>query len=125
MQSSNSSLAQTAYGNANAVVRTERSIEYQVFARATNMLATAQTQAGNMPVLAEALDYNRQVWSALSKDVGSDDNKLPLELRAQIMSLAIFVRNHSQAVLKGTHSLEALIDINTTIMRGLREETKG
>ncbi len=49
-----------------------------------------------------------------------DDNKLPDALRAQLIGLAEFVRKHSLQVLAGKASIVPLIDINTSIMRGLR-----
>ena len=53
-----------------------------------------------------------------------DGNGLPIELRAQIISLAEFVRRHSLAVLGGRASVSALIDINTAIMKGLRGDVE-
>ena len=50
----------------------------------------------------------------------SDANRLPVPLRAQLISLAEFVRRHSLAVLGGRAEVGALIDINTAIMKGLR-----
>ena len=43
-----------------------------------------------------------------------------MPLRAQLVSLAEFVRRHSLAVLGGRASIAPLIDINTAIMKGLR-----
>ena len=43
-----------------------------------------------------------------------------MPLRAQLISLAEFVRRHSLAVLGGRARIGALIDINTAIMKGLR-----
>ena len=45
-------------------------------------------------------------------------------LRAQLISLAEFVRRHSLAVLGGRASVAPLIDINTAIMKGLRGEVE-
>jgi flagellar biosynthesis activator protein FlaF len=49
-----------------------------------------------------------------------DGNALPVPLRAQLISLAEFVRQHSMRVLAGRASIAPLIDINTAIMKGLR-----
>ncbi len=49
-----------------------------------------------------------------------DGNKLPDALRAQLIGLAEFVRKHGMQVLAGKASIVPLIDINTSIMRGLR-----
>ena len=54
----------------------------------------------------------------------SDGNRLPLQLRASLLSLAEFVRRHSLAVLGGRASVAPLIDINTSIMKGLRGDVE-
>ena len=47
-----------------------------------------------------------------------------MPLRAQLISLAEFVRKHSLAVLGGRASVAPLIDINTAIMKGLRGDVE-
>ena len=74
----------------------------------------------SFPVLAAAVADNQRLWGALAEDLMSDANRLPAPLRAQLISLAEFVRRHSLAVLGGRAKLSALIDINTAIMKGLR-----
>ena len=64
------------------------------------------------------------LWGTLAEDLLQDGNQLPVPLRAQLISLAEFVRKHSLAVLGGRASVAALIDINTAIMKGLRGETE-
>jgi flagellar protein FlaF len=44
---------------------------------------------------------------------------LPLELRGQIISLAMFVARYSSQVLREGVEIEPLIDINRTMMEGL------
>ena len=53
-----------------------------------------------------------------------DGNALPIQLRAQIVSLAGFVRRHGMAVLAGSASIAPLVDINTAIMKGLRGDVE-
>ena len=54
----------------------------------------------------------------------NEANLLPLPLRATLVSLAEFVRKHSLAVLGGRASVAPLIDINTSIMKGLRGDVE-
>ncbi len=122
MYSPSSALAQKAYGDVSTNIRTDRSIELQAFTKATGLLNKAKKNKDDVPALAEALDFNRRLWSLLGDDARRDDNKLPAPLRAQIVSLSMFVNRHSRAVLQNTASIDALIEINTSIMRGLREE---
>ena len=71
-------------------------------------------------VLIDALDWNRRLWSTLAVDCMDEGNKLPNPLRAQIISLSIWVTKYSSQVMQQGASLEPLIDINRTIMQGLQ-----
>ena len=76
------------------------------------------------PLLAQAVADNQLLWGTLAEDLMGDGNRLPLELRANLISLAEFVRRHSMAVLGGRASAAALIDINTAVMKGLRGQAE-
>ena len=65
---------------------------------------------------------NQRLWGALADDLMSEGNTLPVALRANLVSLAEFVRKHTMAVLGGKASVDALVDINMMIMKGLRGE---
>lgn len=108
-------------GYGTATVRTERGTEYAVFARVTHRLKAAEgSDRSAFPSLAAAVADNQRLWAVLADDLRLDGNALPAELRANLLSLAEFVRRHSLAVLGGRASVEALVDINTAIMKGLR-----
>jgi flagellar protein FlaF len=47
------------------------------------------------------------------------DNQLPAPLRAQIISISLWVGRHTSAVIRGDEEFEPLIDINRIIMQGL------
>jgi flagellar protein FlaF len=111
----------SAYASAAAPIRTERDSEYAVFARVTHALKSLdESDKRAFTQLAEAVTDNQRLWSTLSEDLMHDGNKLPDALRAQLIGLAEFVRKHSLQVLAGKASIVPLIDINTSIMRGLR-----
>jgi flagellar protein FlaF len=115
-----SSQVRSAY--AAAPVRSARGAEYAVFARVTQALAAAEPRG--FAALAEAVVDNQRLWATLAEDLMGEANALPVPLRAQLVSLAEFVRRHSLAVLAGRASAEALVDINTAIMKGLRGEVE-
>jgi flagellar biosynthesis activator protein FlaF len=116
-------LARTAYASPGTPARTLRGIEYDLFARVTHRLKTAQTRGrADFAAMAKALHENRQLWIALASDVAEPGNELPAPLRAQLFYLYEFTEQHSAKVLEGTASAEVLIDINTAVMRGLRSE---
>lgn len=119
-------LARSAYGDARAPVRTDRSVEYQAFAKVTAALNEAKGKGRkDMVRWVEALHLNRNLWSILGDDVADDANQLPIELRKQIFSLSRFVNKQTSKVVDGTAEIDPLIDINTSIMRGLRGEVGG
>lgn len=116
-------MARTAYSSAAAPVRTQQSTEYEVFAQITSRIRSAQ--AKGQPAFAElvaALHDNRRLWTLLAADVADAGNALPEALRAQIMYLADYTLHHTPLILKKTASAEILIEINTAIMRGLRQQ---
>jgi flagellar protein FlaF len=99
---------------------TPRQAEYRAFAFATRgLIDAAALPKAEVGRRAEALAKNRQLWMVLAADCGLEGNALPKALRAQIISLSIFVDKHSRAVMREGASFEVLIEINRTIMQGL------
>lgn len=111
-------LAQTAYSSLNAPVRTERGTEYDAFVRVTVQLKKADPKH-DYPEFVRALHENRTLWTALAIDVADGENKLPQQLRAQIFYLAEFTNEHTSRVIAEKAGVDALVDVNTAIMRGL------
>jgi len=114
-------LAQSGYATTRATVKTERSIEYEVFARVTQKLRSAmRLGAAGFVSLVHALHENRNLWRVLATDVASSENALPPTIRAQIFYLAEFTDIQTGKILSGEATADSLVDINTNIMRGLR-----
>jgi flagellar protein FlaF len=67
----------------------------------------------------KAVDRNRRLWLTLQIDLASEENLLPDELKAGLISISIWVDKHSAAVLRGQKDVEPLIDVNRSIMEGL------
>lgn len=111
---------QQGYGN--NVVRSARDTEYAVISRVTRMLRQSIV-SGDANQRIEAVDKNNQLWTILASDLASDGNALPDELRANLLSLASFSLRHGHAVLARNATVEALIDVNMSIMKGLRGRT--
>jgi flagellar protein FlaF len=102
-------------------LRPSRTLEYDTFARTTQMLTSAwRNRKEDFPALAHALNVNLRLWRILAADVAEEANALPAPLRAQIFYLYEFVEHHSKSVLSMTSAPDVLIDVNTAIMRGLR-----
>lgn len=114
-------LARAAYARPGAPVRTARAQEYDIIAQVTRRLRAADRhRAEAFPAFAEALHENLRLWTTLASDVADPDNRLSPELRAGILYLYEFTVNHSRRALATNSGVEALIDVNTAVMRGLR-----
>ena len=109
-----------AYQTASARTEDPRSTEYRLMGQVTRALMEVQDAGpGEIRKRAEALDWNRRVWSAFAADCASPDNGLPESLRASIISLAIYISKETSAAMRGSGDLETLIELNRTIMQGL------
>ncbi len=115
-------MARSAYSDAATPTRTGRGTEYEVFARVTRRLRQLQDGNAGFPALVRALHDNRSLWTVLAADVATATNGLPIELRARILYLSQFTAHHTRRVLAGEATVDAIIDINTAVMRGLRGE---
>lgn len=100
-------------------IRTPRDIEYDAFARTTRLLQQADDGQGSLAAAAHA---NTQLWQVLASDLAEADNALPDSVRAGLLSLALFSIRHGQGVMTRGVSPAPLIDINLSIMKGLRGE---
>jgi flagellar protein FlaF len=91
-----------------------------VFGVVTAALVRAK-EAGRAKLgeLAQAISENRKLWFVLAEDCAQNDNALPYELRAKIISLAVFVDRHSTEVVRHGADVDVLIDINRSMMEGL------
>ncbi len=118
-------LAHAAYRPGAQPIQTPRGIEYEAFARVTSRLKAASTGTpANFSELVHALHANRRLWIVLATDAADQDNALPKDLRARILYLAEFTRQHTGKVLQSGASVGPLLEINTAIMRGLSDRTQ-
>ena len=109
-----------AYKAATSRAETPRDLEYRLFGQVTRALVHASTvDERDLATRIDALDWNRRLWSTLASDCGDPANVLPASLRAQIISLSLFINRHSSAIMRGEESFQDLIDINRMIMQGL------
>lgn len=113
--------AQRAYAPTNAPTKTARGVEYEVIARISSRMKRA-IQKNDFVALAESLHENNQLWMALALDVAHPNNPLPDELRARILYLAEFTRQHSHKVLRKVDTAVPLLEINASILKGLKQE---
>lgn len=109
---------------------TPRQIERRVLSRLTGDLAAkaqafdgAGTLLDRSQLLAEGLRNdlaeNQKFWNELKFDLMGSGNGLPEDLRAGLISLALWVDRQTANVLGGNAGVGALVDINRSIVAGL------
>ena len=110
-----------AYGHSSMGVRSPRSIEYGVFSRISHRLRTATlSRHENYGEFVAALSENRALWTLLAVDVAQPENGLDDDLRGRLFWLAEFVNEETQRVIRKQGDISVLIEINASIMKGLR-----
>ena len=106
---------------------TTRDTEYRLLGQATAALMKAQGDMGDsetnpqkMAAFVDAWNWNKQIWDVFMEEAGAEDNPLPKELRAAIVSLGIWVNRETALVLEEQGDIDSLIAVNKDIMKGLR-----
>jgi flagellar protein FlaF len=107
-----------SYTVAQNTTENPRQTEYRLFAQVTRSLLECKGE-DSKSLLAKSIHWNRRLWLALQADCALENNLLPDETRAGIISLAMWVDKHSRKVLRGEAEIEPLIDVNRSIMEGL------
>jgi flagellar protein FlaF len=97
-----------------------RDAEYRLFGQVTRaLIEAAKVDHTDFQTRMDALDWNRRLWSALATDCADSSNAMAAPMRAQIISLSLWVSNHTSAVMRREEDFEPLIEINRIIMQGL------
>lgn len=111
--------AQSAYSNVAHTTKSSKSMEFDVVASVTAKLRSASNDT-NFAATVDALDANRRMWAVIASSVADKDNTYPDELKAQLFYLHEFTVHHTRKVLKSEATIEPLVDVNTSVLRGLK-----
>lgn len=113
-----------AYQRAAQRAENPREAEYRLFGQVTRaLMEAAKADPRDLQIRIDALDWNRRLWSTLATACEDPDNALPAPLRAQFVSLSLWVSRHSSAVMRREEDFEPLIEVNRMIMQGLAGDT--
>jgi flagellar protein FlaF len=111
-----------AYQKTQRNTENSKQTEYRLFAQVTQALIEAGKKGrADIASLMDALDWNRRLWSTLAADCSSGGNQLPPAVRAQIISISLWVSRYSSDAAQKGASLDPLIDVNKSIMAGLSQ----
>jgi flagellar protein FlaF len=101
---------------------TPREVEAMAFTKAALLLEEAKGKSKNVDEYAKALRFNHLLWTIIQADLTDPANQLPDEIKANVMSLSIFVDKQTTKALRSTDpkELDILITINRNLAAGLR-----
>jgi flagellar protein FlaF len=89
--------------------------------KSIELLREANKNGGNNKAVLEALIYVRRLWSILLEDLAQPGNDLPVKLRADLISIGVWIMKEADRVRDGeTQSLKGLIDVSSMIRDGLK-----
>lgn len=109
----------TAYARARAFAEMPRASEARLLSQITGELIRARDAGLRGGALIATLHRNREAWGIFTATCATSGNGLPDGLRAQIISLGLWVDRHTSLVMRGIGSLDDLIDVNRAIIEGL------
>ena len=112
-----------AYQSNQRAAETPRQTEYRLFAQITRDLITAKERndkGGLDEFILNAVSRNVELWHLLAADLVEPNNQLPEALRGKLLSIAIWVERHTKAFRRGKAGIDALIEVNRSIMGGLQ-----
>ena len=115
--------AATAYGAVIRQTESPRDIEYRVLNNVTALLLEACRPDADPAALPRAIHENYRVWSAFAVDLAAAGNAWDDVGKARLFSLARWVILEGDRVMRERAAPNALIDVNTLIMQGLKPVT--
>lgn len=72
----------------------------------------------------EAVFFLSRLWGVLLEDLASSENALPIELRAKLISIGIWMLRYAEGIRRGTETdLQPLVEISESICAGLAVKT--
>jgi flagellar biosynthesis activator protein FlaF len=95
--------------------------ERQVLDRSISLLSAARDKEKYSRESIEALFYTRRVWISFIEDLKSPENQLDVELRANLISIALWILKECERIRKReSRNYQGIIDVTTIIRDGLK-----
>jgi flagellar protein FlaF len=103
------------------VPKEARERERTALERAIELLKVAEQKGPNSVEAVEALHFVRRLWGIFIEDLAKPENALPQQLRADLVSVGIWVTREVEEIRQGRSTdFKGLIDVCRTISEGLR-----
>jgi flagellar protein FlaF len=115
--------AADAYGKVANQTTNQRELEASLLLKAASRLqAVHDGWEGRRDELADALLYNRRLWTIFISAVTRDDNPLPQPIRQDVANLGLFVFRQTLSLIADPRpeQLGSLVNINRQVAAGLQ-----
>lgn len=101
--------------------QTARERERMAMEHAINLLETAARKGSGSRESVEALHFCSRLWTLLMEDLGHPENQLPTKLRADIISIGVWIMREAEEIRQGrSRNYQGIIDVTRAIAEGLR-----
>lgn len=98
-----------------------RDRERTLIQRSIDLLGTANDQGRGSFAASEAILFVVRLWSSFLEDLADDNNELPEELRANLISIGIWILKEAEAIRQEqSENFDGLIEISEIIRDGIR-----
>lgn len=95
--------------------------ERQLLTRSIDLLLTARDSGVRSMQSVEAIHFLNRVWTSFIDDLGSSENQLPQELRANLISIGLWLLREAEAVRQGeSDNFDGLIEVSQIIRDGIQ-----
>ena len=103
------------------VPKQARDNERSALERSIELLNIAEQKGVRSVEAVEALHFVRRLWGIFIEDLARADNGLPQKLRADLVSVGLWVMREAEEIRQGrSKDFKGLIDVSRTISEGLR-----
>jgi flagellar biosynthesis activator protein FlaF len=101
--------------------QTARAREKMALEHSVSLLRGASDRGPESREAIEALHFCRRLWAALLEDLAHSDNQLPNQLRADLISIGIWIMREAEEIRLGrSKNFKGIIDVTTAIAEGLQ-----
>jgi flagellar protein FlaF len=101
--------------------QTARERERMALEQCNNLLAAAAEKGVGSRDAIEALLFCRRLWAMLLEDLAHPENQLPQQLRADLISIGLWIMREAEEIRLGrSKNFQGIIDIGNVIARGLQ-----
>jgi flagellar biosynthesis activator protein FlaF len=98
-----------------------RERERQVIDRSIELLREAEKKGVSSREATEAVLYVRKLWSYLIEDLARPENDLPKTLRADLISIGLWIMRESEQIQLGkSENFKGLVEVSNSIRDGLK-----